>query len=121
LISSKFAALLDDLVIEAEMLEWLKAALRSSHADERKYHDEAVARLQKDYTRLQSRLDVMYDDKLDGRIDASFFDRKATETRLEQDRLSGALHRHQNANQAYFEEGAALLELGACPFIDAQR
>ena len=113
LISSKFAALLDDLVIEAEMLEWLKAALRSSHADERKYHDEAVARLQRDYTRLQSRLDVMYDDKLDGRIDASFFDRKASEIRLEQDRLTRTLQSHQNANQTYFEEGAALLELAA--------
>ena len=52
-------------------------ALRQSHADEKQFHDEAIARLQAEYTRLQGRIDAMYVDKLDGRIDAAFFDRKA--------------------------------------------
>ncbi len=40
-------------------------------------HDDATERLQAKYARLQHRLDAMYVDKLDGRIDAASFDRMA--------------------------------------------
>jgi site-specific DNA recombinase len=53
----------------------------------------------------------MYVDKLDGRIDVAFFDRKASEWRREQDRLLGSINEHRAANQTYLEEGVRLLEL----------
>jgi site-specific DNA recombinase len=53
----------------------------------------------------------MYMDKLDGRIDAEFFDRKAAEFRSEQCRLMRDLETHQSANRVYIEEGIELLEL----------
>ena len=68
-------------------MDWIAKALRESHADEKRYHDEAIARLQTKYTKLQSRIDAMYIDKLDGRIDNTFFDRKAGEWRAEQSRV----------------------------------
>src|SRR5215212_7227818 len=37
---------------------------------------QAIRRIQAEYDRVQSRVDAMYVDKLDGRIDAGFFDRK---------------------------------------------
>ena len=64
-----------------------------------------------EYSRLQSRIDAMYVDKLDGRIDAAFFDRKASEWRLEQDRLLRSIEDHQTANQTHLEEGVQLLGL----------
>jgi site-specific DNA recombinase len=48
---------------------------------------------------------------LDGRIEAAFFDRKASEWRSEQDRLLQSIEEHQVANQTYLEEGVRLLEL----------
>ena len=53
----------------------------------------------------------MYVDKLDGRVDAAFFDRKASAWRIEQDLLHRSIEEHQTANQAYLEEGIRLLEL----------
>ena len=53
----------------------------------------------------------MYDDKLDGKISAEFFDRRAAEWRVEQTRLLRCMEDHQNANKTYFEEGLNLLEL----------
>lgn len=35
----------------------------------------AIAKLQREHNRLQDRIDTMYVDKLDGRIDNDFFDR----------------------------------------------
>jgi len=72
---------------------------------------EAVARLQADYTRLQARLDAMYLDKLDGRVNAEFFDRMAAEWRAEQDRLLRVVEKHQAANRSYLDQGVQLLEL----------
>ena len=89
----------------------MRAALRASHADEKQEHEAAVARLQEEYNRLQGRIDTMYVDKLDSRIDAAFFDRMAAQWRDEQGRCLRDIERHQNANRSYLEEGIQLLDL----------
>ncbi len=53
----------------------------------------------------------MYMDKLDGRIDNEFFDRKAAEFRPEQCRSCGTSRPTRRPNQSYIEEGIKLLEL----------
>lgn len=53
----------------------------------------------------------MYMDKLDGRINNDFFDRKAGEFRAEQCRIMRDIDAHRVANQNYIEEGIRLLEL----------
>jgi hypothetical protein len=107
----KFTEVLRGLKFEDEVLGWVAEALRQSHADEKRCHEEAVARLQAEYQRLQNRLDVMYIDKLDGKIDAAFYDQKASEWRVEQSRILDAVAGHHHANQAYLDEGVKLLEL----------
>src|SRR5262249_42977870 len=113
ILEDRFSDLLKDLVLDDEVLGWVTEALRQSHQDEKRHHEEAIARLQADYSRLQGRLDAMYVDKLDGRIDAAFFDRKVAEWRPEQDRLLRAIEQHQTANRTYLDEGVRLLELAS--------
>lgn len=50
-------------------------ALHASHEDESREHEAAIERPQAEHRRLQSRLDAMYIDKLDGRVDPTFDDR----------------------------------------------
>ena len=71
----------------------------------------AIARFQAEHTKLQRRLDAMYDDKLDGMIDEAFFRRKADECRAGQAKLTDEIERHQQANQNYIEDGTRLLDL----------
>jgi hypothetical protein len=78
---------------------------------ERAFHDEAVGDLQAEYSRLQNRIDAMYVDKLDGKIDAGFFDRKHAEWRMDQERIQRSIDEHQHANESYMEQGIQLLEL----------
>jgi len=110
-LEERFAQLLKGLDFDDDVMAWVADALRQSHQDERRYHDEAIARLQAEHARLQNRLDVMYVDKLDGRVDAAFFDQKATEWRSEQRSLLRAIEDHQGANESYLDEGVNLLEL----------
>jgi len=88
-----------------------KKALRQSHDDAKQDREEAIKRLQAEDNRLQNRLNAMYLDKLDGRIEADFFDPRASEWRREQSRLLKSMEEHQAADQTYFEKGVKLLEL----------
>ena len=106
-----FNRLLDQLVFDGEVIRWVSDALRQSHGDEKREREEAVARLRKEYDRLQARIDAMYVDKLDGVIEAEYFDRKSLEWRAEQERISGAIGAHERANESYVEDGIQLLEL----------
>jgi len=106
-----FTDVLRGLVFDDEVLELVRVALRESHRDVRAFHDEAVARLQAEYTKVQNRLDAAYTDKVDGVIDAGFFARKAAEWREEQQRLLAKVAEHQRANEHYMEEGVLLLDV----------
>ena len=70
----KFADLLKGISFTEQVLTWVRRALKESHVDEKRFHDEAIQRLQREHQRIQERIDIMYIDKLDGRIDAQFFD-----------------------------------------------
>jgi len=106
-----FSGILKDLTFDSEVMNWIVEALHESHVDEKDYHDKAIALLQEEYAKLQNRIDTMYTDKLDGRIDNGFYDRKAGEWRDEQSRLLRNIEQHQKANQSYFDDGIQILEL----------
>ncbi len=110
-LEEKFTELLKNLEMDEEVLAWVSEALLLSHQDEKKHHDEAIQRLHSEYNRLQGRVDSMYVDKLDGVVDADFFQRKSAEWRSEQDRILRSIEEHQSANQNYLTEGVQLLEL----------
>ena len=116
-LEEQFTDLLGQLHFDNQVLAWVREALQISHADEKREHEEAMARLRAEYDRLQKRIDAMYVDKLDGRIDAPFFDRMSCAWRAEQARCLRDIERHQVAEQSYMDEGVRLLELAR----DAQR
>jgi site-specific DNA recombinase len=105
-----FGEALRAIKLDSEALSWIVTALKRSHKDEKRYHDGIIATLQKQYGRLQDRLDAMYIDKLDGRIVPEFFDRKSEEWRKEQADILRKIEKHQNANHAYLEGGGRILE-----------
>ena len=109
----RFGDLLKGFRMDSEIAGWVADALRKSHVDEKEFREESTNRLQDEYARLQRRLDSAYEDRLDGRIDAATFDRKAAEWRSEQDRLQRSLDEHRVADRAYVETGVRLLELAS--------
>jgi site-specific DNA recombinase len=102
---------LRSLHVDDEVMQMVRDGLRGSHEDEQRCHQEATQRLYKQHEALQRRIDMAYDDRLDGRITAEMFERKATEWRAEQARVRRELERHENANQTYIDQGMALLEV----------
>jgi len=70
--------------------------------------DHSLARGQ---TKIQNRLDRLYDDRLDGYIEPDFFERKSREWRQTQKRLADQITEYQEAANDYVQDGIRLLEL----------
>ena len=83
-LEEKFTDILRILRFDEEVLEWIRTALKESHDDETRYHREVVDKLQKEYKRLEQRLEAMYVDKLDGKIGERFYEQKSAEWREDQ-------------------------------------
>jgi len=61
-------------------------------ADEKRFREDAIARLQDEQSKVQNRLDRLYDDRLEGFIEPDFFERKAREWRQTQRRLADQIN-----------------------------
>ena len=92
-------------------MDWVTEALHQSHADQRRFRDEAIAQLRAEHSKIRNRLDKLYEDRLDGFIEPAFFERKAQEWRQAQKRLTDQIGEHQDSNHNYFQDGVRLLEL----------
>lgn len=110
-LSAMFDPHLERMHLDGGVREWLKTALRSSHEDEKRFHREATDRLQKQYAALQRKVDIAYDDRLEGRITLERYEERSNTWREEMAHIRNELARHEKADRAYTEEGIALLEL----------
>lgn len=98
MLDARFANALGSLALDDEVVDWMTVALRQSHADEKRFRDDATNRLQAEYQVLPQRLDGMYVDRLHGRIAAEFVARKAREWRRRQSSILRSIEEHQQAN-----------------------
>src|SRR3984957_18599397 len=78
-LEKQFGACLRGLIVPPPVLEWLQSELVESDQTERAARAQGVRRLQMELERSQSRLDMLYEDRLDSRIDAGKYDQKAAE------------------------------------------
>ena len=110
-LEAALSSFLSPLKLDKETVDWITRALKESQADERRFHDEAITRLQGIYRRLQDRLDGVYVDKLDGTVDEEFFKRMSAQWRAEQNDVTLELGKYERASRSYIETGARILEL----------
>ena len=109
----QFGEALLAIQLDAEALAWLKETLRDSMKDEKDYHNEAIHKLQQEYQRIQDRLDALYVDKLDRKVDEAAYLRLSERWRGEQEDFRRSLERHERANRSYINAGVQLLEMAS--------
>ena len=78
-VENQFAAALKELVIPTAALKWLQESVSESDLNEQAARDRELKRLEEQHRRLATKLDVLYDDRLEGRISPEMYDRKAQE------------------------------------------
>ena len=103
---------LGKIVIKSKRLaNWIKKALKESHSEEIDYHNKAVEETNRRYEQIQRRLNMLYDDKLDGKIDNNFYEQKFKQYTEEKEAVLEAKQQHGNAQTEYFEMGINILDL----------
>ncbi len=110
-LAEQFKEALQQIQVKDEALNWIIPVLKSSHQEEIEFHGGRVRELRERYDKLSKRIDLIYEDKLDGKIPEELWLRKHEEYKTEMNRIEESLRQHKQANFDYVECGIQLLEL----------
>ena len=107
----RFAASLRELVVPPGVLAWLNETVSESNLNERTSREREVARLEEQRRRFDSKLDAMYEDRLEGRITPEMYDRKASDLRGQSLTLSRRIDEIRAAAPAAVGDAINLMDL----------
>ena len=110
-IERDFERVLRMIVIDDEIAGWVAAALRQSHADQKRFRETEIKKLNADDKRIQMALDTLYDDRLEHRIDLAFFERQSRRLQDDQSAIRRHIESHQTATESFMESGVRIIEL----------
>lgn len=93
--------------INTKLGSWIEHALKAEYEDTATQRDTEAANIQSQITRIQHRLDQMYDDRLDGRITTEMYDQKSSSLISERDDLE---RQTKNLNQTIDKKRSKAIE-----------
>ena len=93
------------------LLDWIRRALKESHNQEIEHHERALQDMDRKFDLLQKRIDALYDDKVDGKIEQAFFERKFQQYKGEQTAIINRKKWLMESNTNYVNLGLNILEL----------
>lgn len=109
-LTRQFDEQLRAIELDDEEYAILRDILKQSHADEQRYRDEQLERLQRIKSDLQRKEDVLLDRLLDETITREVYDAKFTALEQEKGTVEAAIVGHEQANRSYFEQMEKFLE-----------
>lgn len=112
-LTEQFAELYKSLRIPSSVIEEITNTLRQSHKDKTQYHSFLLEAYQKEYKKYETRIENMYEDKLDGSITESFYNKKREEFRIKQGALNEKIKRLGVADEEYYLTSEYLLQLAS--------
>jgi len=110
-IAKEFRKVLEAIVLPADHLDYVRDILKDNHDEQREYHQQALQRLNQEYSKLENRINEMYDDRLDGLLSKEQFIEKSEALRERQQDVRRKIEKHEAADRNYMLEGVQLLEL----------
>ncbi len=101
----------DDIRLPEETIQEITAYLKQIYESEGKFYQEQKARLRKEQDQIQQRLSKMYDDRYDGRIDESLFQKKLNEYKERERAIIQGMERHVNSDESFHITANMVLNL----------
>ena len=112
-LTRQFSDAFRELQMPEEVLEDITEGLKQTHKDKSKFHKDLLERYQTDYKKFENRIEVMYEDKLDGSITESHYEKKRDEYRAKQKELNKKVNKLQFADEEYYLASEYLLKLAS--------
>ncbi len=107
----QFGELLKQIRIPTELAGKLATVLRESQTDKEKFVRTSMLRLQQQQMLLRSKLDRVYEDRLNDAIPEELWNSKSAALQDELRQVRTEMERHEVASQAYETAGLQILEL----------
>lgn len=105
--------LLEKLNITEVTVNKVLSVLKTEHDNIQLFYKEAITNTRSGYNRLQKKLDVLYEDRLDGRITVADYDKYVTKTKAEMDELDRKLVEFTNNDKSFVVTSEYLLKLAS--------
>ena len=103
--------LLDNLQKVESVIEQTVDALEKEHNNAQEYYVIAMRQTRQEYGRLERRLDVLYEDRLDGRITVDEYDKIVSKTKAEMEKLDEKLVQLTSGDKSFVITSSYLLNL----------
>lgn len=87
------------------------SVLKDSHKNEVEFHDKAINQLETKLKKLQSKKDLLYEDRLDELITKEDYKERFDNLKKQESKLLRDIKRHKEANSVYLDTGIKILEL----------
>ena len=97
--------------ITPEEAEAIKEKIKLNHAQEIEYKEKTIQTLNARYIQLQSRLDILYNDRLDQKISTDNWEKKQLEINDEQRDIQEQISKIKDVETKYFEIWLNILDL----------
>jgi site-specific DNA recombinase len=110
-LTEQFARLYKAIQIPKTVVEEITVTLRKSHRDKTQFHRTMLESYQREYQKYEARIEKMYEDKLDGSITESYYNKKREEFRVKQKEISGKIASLGIADEEYYLTSEYLLQL----------
>ena len=110
-LTSQFAQLFESLQIPKDIIEEITTSLRHSHRSKAQFHRAMLESYKGDLQKYQTRIERMYDDKLDGSITERDYNKRYERYREKQKEITSRIERLSIADEEYYITSEYLLRL----------
>ena len=102
----------DKILIKNEkVVEWIRKALKENHSAEIDNNKKITTNLNRQFSDIQRKLNMIYDDKLDNLITTEEYKKRFAELTNRKEEILREIHSNSNAQTQYFELGVNVFDL----------
>ena len=110
-LTKQFVSVFDKLQMPQDVVEDIASSLKSSHKDKSEFHQSLLNRYQSEYKKYENRIERAWEDKIDGSITESYYEKKRKEYRAKQKAINKKIEKLQFADEEYYITSSYLLKL----------
>lgn len=110
-IDDQICYILNSIEIPAELIEQIRTYMASSKKQEIAYRNAETGRLKQELTRVENRIDALFNLRLDGEIDQETYNDKNSRLQLERHRLEERIQAHRKADNSFNRTVLNLMEI----------
>lgn len=101
----------DEISLSQEVIQEITEYLKDIYQSEGRFYQEQKARLRKEQDQIQQRISKMYDDRYDGKIDETFFEKKLQEYKAREREIVQEMESHAKADESFHVTANMVLSL----------